>query len=208
MRFPRAIVFDIYGTLLRVESIPRSDADWFEVFGIHRSEFQTRIQSEIHQRHQIARSNGMPYPEIQWPEVVATVLPTAAPDCLARFERRTLAADGALELLAELRAQTVPLGLVSNAQAYTLDELREAGISPEWFNPSFFSFEQGFSKPDPDVFRWIGQQYPSFDPSDILIVGDRLDNDILPAQALGFATWHVTSPGLNDLATWLKSLPL
>lgn len=206
MRFPRAIIFDVYGTLLRVEPIPRSDVEWVDVFGIHRLELQTRIQSEIDQRHQMARSNGIKYPEIQWSEVVATVLPAADPDFLARFERQTFAAEGALKLLTELRTQDLPLGLVSNAQAYTLDELREAGISPEWFGPSFFSFEQGFSKPDPDVFRWIARQYASFDPAEILIVGDRWDNDILPAQALGFPTWHVTDSGLNDLATWLKSL--
>jgi len=206
MRLPRAVVFDIYGTLLRCEPAPRSGADWQREIGQSREAFLARIQAEIARRHARSRQNGIAHPEVQWPEIVQAVAPGVSPARAARFERRTEIQPGALAVLDWLRARNVPLGLVSNAQAYTLEELAECSIPPEGFAIRFLSYERGFSKPDPGVFRWIAEAWAPFSPAEILIVGDREDNDIQPARAAGFATWQVTDAGLNPLLDWLKSL--
>ncbi|HEY5792696.1 MAG TPA: HAD family hydrolase, partial [Chthoniobacterales bacterium] len=196
---PRAVVFDIYGTLLKIAPLARSEAEWRQAFGMTREDFQVRVRQEIFRRHEIARAAGIAYPEIQWPEVVQAVAPGMSPALAARFERRTEAQAGARELLGWLRRRALPLGLVSNAQAYTREELRECGIEPEWFPIAFLSYEQGFSKPDPLAFRWLAGKFAPIPPAEILVVGDRADNDILPALAAGFAAWQVTDAGLNPL---------
>ena len=47
------------------------------------------------------------------------------------------------------------------------------------------SFEHGFSKPDPHVFRILTARLLAggIRPGETLMVGDRLDNDILPEAA-------------------------
>ncbi len=49
------------------------------------------------------------------------------------------------------------------------------------------SDDWGVAKPDPAFFRRMIQVVPC-DPAGTLYVGDRLDNDILPASAMGLRT--------------------
>lgn len=206
MKRPRAVVFDIYGTLFRIQPIPRTPEEWLREIGQSRETFWQKIDAEIARQHAGLKQRGIAYPEIQWPEVVAAVAPGLSPIFAAQFERRAVIQDGALPLLNWLREVRIPIALASNAQAYTLEELRECGIDPAWFAVRFLSFEQGYSKPDRGVFRWVSQAFAPIEPGDLLMVGDRLDNDILPAQAEGWRAWHVTAAGLNPLGDWLKSL--
>lgn len=90
------------------------------------------------------------------------------------------------------------LGLASNAQACTRRELRDAlgadGLSDDHFSPdlTFLSYERGFSKPSPAVFGWLSERLArhGIAPAETLMVGDRVDNDIAPAVAVGWKTWH------------------
>ena len=100
------------------------------------------------------------------------------------------------------------LGIASNAQAYTLRELQEAladhGLSLDLFEPKlcFWSFEHGFSKPDPHVFQILTARLATLDirPSEILMVGDRFDNDIQPAKVHGWQTWQLGAAADGDWA--------
>ena len=49
------------------------------------------------------------------------------------------------------------------------------------------SDDWGVSKPDPGFFQKMIEMSP-FSPAETLYVGDRLDNDILPAARLGLRT--------------------
>jgi len=121
---------------------------------------------------------------------------------------------GTAALLRWLRERGLPLGIVSNAQAYTWRELELAlavhGLDLSLFERElcFLSFEHGFSKPDPHVFRILTARLEArgIRPAEILMVGDRLDNDIEPARACGWQTWQRTSPSDGDwagLRCWL-----
>jgi FMN phosphatase YigB (HAD superfamily) len=91
------------------------------------------------------------------------------------------------------------MGIASNAQPYTLRELEGAllgrGLSLAVFTPElcFWSFEHGFSKPDPHVVRLLSARLRArgVRPDDTLMVGDRMDNDIEPARAQGWQTWKL-----------------
>jgi putative hydrolase of the HAD superfamily len=171
----------------------------------------------IAQHHEVARARGISWPEVHWPSVVAEVLPE-----LARLSRQAqeeflfrqiqtghttrMTAETAA-LLRWLKERQHVLGIASNAQAYTVRELQEAmgnhGLEMNVFERDlcFWSFEHGFSKPDPHVFQMLTARLAArgIPPAQILMVGDRLDNDIEPAFAHGWQTWPVSPEGN---ATW------
>ena len=66
----------------------------------------------------------------------------------------------------------------------------------------FWSFEHGFSKPDPHVFQILTTRLEARDirPGEILMVGDRLDNDLQPAAAHGWQTWLLGRPADGEWA--------
>jgi putative hydrolase of the HAD superfamily len=107
---------------------------------------------------------------------------------------------GAKAILRRCREAGIVCGIASNAQAYTLRELREA-LAPEglgFFDSRlvFWSFENGFSKPDPHVFQILAARLAGLGiaPEETLVIGDREDNDLRPAQALGFQTFLFVPP--------------
>lgn len=214
----RAAIFDVYGTLLEL-GLPPADREerwrrlWSETFGspqrLDLREFEHAVSVEVGRRHARARHEGIPFPEVYWPEVVESAVPELArtePASAERWRREQVRLQhsvrlmaGVSETLAALRAGGVLLGIASNAQPYTLTELDEAlagfGLGMDLFEPDlvFWSFAHGFSKPDPHVFRLLGARLAArrIEPSDTLMVGDRLDNDVRPARAAGWNAWHL-----------------
>jgi FMN phosphatase YigB (HAD superfamily) len=213
----RAVIFDIYGTLLEVgPPPPDADARWQRLCrgllraepSLSRLQFSIASSQVIARHHQAAHARGIPWPEIQWPAVVVEVMPEMAQ--LSRHEQEQflfgqiqtghstrMAADTAAALR-WLKDQRSLLGIASNAQAYTLRELREAlaahDLGMDLFESQlcFWSFEHGFSKPDPHVFQILTARLAALgiSPQETLMVGDRLDNDIEPAKAHGWRTWQ------------------
>lgn len=235
----RAAIFDIYTTILDVGAPPaNADALWTKLFEetlgepppVSRMEFSVRTAQVIAHQHAAARARGIPWPEILWPSVVLEALPglarLSAPqleDFLLRQMQvgRTLRlADGAAECLRTLNENGILLGIASNSQAYTLRELtaalQGAGLDLSMFDRDvrFWSFEHGFSKPDPHVFRILTARLEArgISPAETLMVGDRLDNDIAPARAFGWQTWQLVSAkqseasgNWHDLLAWQES---
>jgi len=215
---PRAVIFDVYETLLEVGPPPvdvetRWASLWEKYF--HQSpplslaEFGLTCERWIREDHAQAHVRGISFPEVHWPRIACL----AAPD-LASLDSVTLdaflfeqaqiwhqvrLANGTAQLLQWLHQNGVAMGIASNAQAYTVAELdREisaAGLDIAWFHPKlrFWSFEHGFSKPDPHVFRILQARLWAMDipPEAVLMVGDRVDNDIQPAQAAGWQAWQI-----------------
>lgn len=84
--------------------------------------------------------------------------------------------------LAQLRADGLWLGIAGN------QTVRAGGILRELFTKDVdligTSDDWGASKPDPAFFHRVADVVP-FDNSEILYVGDRVDNDLRPAVAAG-----------------------
>jgi FMN phosphatase YigB (HAD superfamily) len=216
----RVVIFDVYTTLLEVGPPPSNgDALWHRLFEeklgqpppLSRTQFSARTAQAIARLHAEARARGIPWPEILWPAVVLEVIPELArlrapelEDFLVRQMQigRTLRlADGAAKCLRRLNENHCLLGIASNSQAYTLRELHNAlqgaGLNLSLFDRElcFWSFEHGFSKPDPHVFRILSARLEArgISARETLMVGDRLDNDIEPARARGWQVWHLQS---------------
>lgn len=232
----RAVIWDVYSTLLEVGPPPSdAEAQWRRLFEktfgatptATRLEFFAACSQVIAKRHDWAKSRGIAKPEIQWPSVVIELLPELS-RCSAPVReefiyqhiqtgRRLALSNDAVTALAWLRQAGIPLGIASNSQAYTLremaQELAPRGLDLSLFAPDlcFWSFQHGFSKPDPHVFQHLTARLEArgVDPAATLMVGDRLDNDIAPARAFGWQTWHLSvSPTETPGGSWDDLLAL
>lgn len=218
----RAVIFDVYATLLRVgPPPPDADAQWRTLFQdcfqapppVGRFEFSVACNQVIAARHKAAHARGIAFPEILWPQVVAEVLPSFRHLPAAGQEEfiyrqmqlgRTLSLqEGAAAVLNLLHEQGRTLGIASNSQAYTLRELERAlagaGLGMDLFPRELclWSFDLGFSKPDPHVFQILTARLAArgIIAPEILMVGDRLDNDVQPAKRHGWQTWQLMPTG-------------
>ena len=234
----RALILDLYGTLLN--TVPAKldlHADWSRFWRdrLHRpprlspEQFATECDRAVAREHALAQARGIGWPEVYWPDVVCAVLPEAAdwpePELSdlrffhPRWSLEVGLMEGAAPTLALLADSHVLLGLASNCQPYTLRELdslfSSAGLSRNMFQPGlcFFSFEHGFSKPNPHVFQMLSARLAArgVRPAETMMVGDRMDSDIEPARAVGWQTWHLNGAAASNWAAfrqwWRRSGP-
>ena len=229
----RAVIFDIYGTLFQIGPPPtKADDSWQELFKeffkseppLSRLSFSVACSRAIANRNTNAHGRGIPRPEVLWPSVVGEVLPKFAKlseekqvDFVYRqmqLGRSISLARGVPDMLRWLAGKKCLLGVASNGQAYTVQELeallKKERIKPEIFDSEvrFISFRHGFAKPDPHVFQLIrmGLESRGVRPVQTLVVGDRLDNDIEPARVHGFNTWHLCSSSPEKQSGTLSQL--
>lgn len=236
----RAVIFEIYGTLLEVDPTPAGAAvRWDRLCQRHfpgpppmsLASF-SRCSGEVMLRQRAElQAKGIRYPELIWPDIACQAMPELAAltragrdDFLfnhAQLQRAVRPLPRAVETLRELRQRRLVLGLASNCQAYTLREL-EIALSRVNFSMAhfrrdlhFFSFQAGFRKPDPYVFRWLTARLhdAAVTPAETLVVGSQPDTDIFPAQTQDFQTWLLTnksgdgqsSGDWGHLSAWLKT---
>jgi putative hydrolase of the HAD superfamily len=93
---------------------------------------------------------------------------------------------GIAEVLAELEARGLKLGLAANQPLAALRRLDEAGIG-HYFDNQGISGIYGFRKPDVRLFLQACEDV-GVEPGACIMVGDRIDNDIVPAKLLGMRT--------------------
>ena len=105
-----------------------------------------------------------------------------------RSEYEYLFADCA-SVLGTLKARGYRLGVIANQVPGTAERLRNWDIL-QYFDVIAPSAELGMAKPDPAIFLWALQK-AGCKPENAAMIGDRIDNDILPAKALGMKTIRV-----------------
>jgi FMN phosphatase YigB (HAD superfamily) len=213
-----AVIFDVYATLLEVGPPPAdADAQWQNLFQemlgtdppMRRVEFSVQASKVITRHHEQARARGILWPEVHWPSVVTEILPSLRELATGEQEEfffrqmqtshTTWVSRDTAVALRGLRESSRVLGIASNAQAYTIRELeaglRLHGLGLNLFERDlcFWSFQQGFSKPDPHVFQILSARLTarSIQGDRILMVGDRIDNDVDPARFHGWQAWQI-----------------
>jgi len=78
------------------------------------------------------------------------------------------------------------LGVIANQSLGTADRLRSWGIA-DYFGVIMASAEEGIAKPSPEIFLRAFEK-AGCSAKNAAMIGDRLDNDITPAKALGMMT--------------------
>jgi putative hydrolase of the HAD superfamily len=214
-RRPRALILDVYGTLLAsaagevgsASELPDVRLDELAVvleeFGVSLlpEDFETALKREVLADHAKSRGAGIPYPEVDASDIFARV------SGLAPAEARFLGAareavlnpaapmPGAEEILAKARGAGLALGIVSNAQYYT-HPLLEAAFGASLADMGIeedlcvWSWRLGRAKPDIELFHILarGLAARGISPGQALYVGNDLLNDMLPARDAGYGT--------------------
>jgi FMN phosphatase YigB (HAD superfamily) len=221
----KAVIFDVYETLLNV-SHPEEDTEvsWEKLhaqfFGappqVTLDHLAERCRHLVSEDHAHAHEFGIWHPEVVWSDIMRQALPAFATltvrqgeDFLYRhiqlLRSLTLAPECA-RIFSLCVEKGVLLGVASNAQPYTLREMDVAlsgiGRSMDLFQKdlTMWSFENGFSKPDPHIFRILAFRLErrGIRPEQAIVIGDRMDNDIEPARAQGFQTWWLNESHEGD----------
>ena len=91
--------------------------------------------------------------------------------------------------LLERLAARYKLGVIANQPPGTSERLKRYGLA-HYFDVCVSSGDVGVSKPDHAIFRMALEQ-SGCAPAEAVMIGDRLDNDVRPAKALGFQTVRV-----------------
>ena len=86
----------------------------------------------------------------------------------------------------EKLAQKYKLGIIANQVEGTQKRIDNWGIG-KYFDVVVASAEAGVAKPDSAIFK-IALEKSGCKPENAAMIGDRLDNDIIPAKKLGMKT--------------------
>lgn len=85
--------------------------------------------------------------------------------------------------------------LANKVRVATLRQLKWLGLNPKIFEKIFTIEDFGMTKPSPRPFKMV-LDYTKLPAENHLMVGDRLEVDLIPAKKLGMKTclvWHVKS---------------
>lgn len=101
----------------------------------------------------------------------------------AECNSRAVAAVDSVKDVIELLSEQFPLMLVSNFYGNVESVLRQMGIR-QYFKGIIESAVVGVRKPNPTIFK-LGVVALELEPEEVLVVGDSLKKDILPALSIG-----------------------
>lgn len=82
--------------------------------------------------------------------------------------------------------QHYKIGVIANQNLGTTQRLNDLGLS-KYIDLVISSAEEGVAKPDLRIFE-IALKRAKCKPFDAVMIGDRLDNDIIPAKKIGMLT--------------------
>lgn len=137
--------------------------------GIDEREFKKKIlefaETDCHAIKPAARFYGAEIPE--WNKSL---------ECLYPDVNRVLAA----------LSEQFKLGIIANQSAGTQERIDDWGIG-KYFDVVVASAEEGCEKPDLKIFE-LALKRGNCNPENAVMIGDRLDNDIVPAKKLGMKT--------------------
>ncbi|MBD3249136.1 HAD-IA family hydrolase [Candidatus Woesearchaeota archaeon] len=220
----KAVIFDIYGTLLKTETGDLDDSLEEEElllksFSRVKEKYDLEASSEhllelfednIDKVHQEKEKKGIEHPEVNIVEIWGMILDEIGhehdEDLLVEiaydhnhFNGKHILYPSAEDTLKELKKKA-KLGIVSNAQFYTLidmDNLLDAKLE-DYFDEDIllFSYKIGFSKPNVEVFLMLKEKLKEkgIDASEAIYVGNDMLKDIEASKKAGFKACLFESP--------------
>lgn len=164
------IFFDLGSTLVDESDVYKSRCEYaVNHAGIGYDEFMKKVQDE-------AKISATPI------RTAAEAYGVVLPEWDNSLEKLY---DGTRSLLESLHGK-YKLGIIANQSLGTQQRLDSWGIG-KYFDRVIASAESGVAKPDLKIFT-MALDKAKCDPSHAFMVGDRLDNDIIPAKKLGMKT--------------------
>lgn len=168
----RLVVFDVGETLVDESRMWGEWADWL---GVTRLAFFAALGAVI-----AARRHHREVYDLVRPGIDIAHERAARGEAMTRIEARDLYPD-AVPCLTRLHAAGYRIGLAGNQPADAEAQIRALGLAVDFVASSA---RWGVEKPAPAFFRRIVDE-SGVAPDRIAYVGDRLDNDVLPAIDAG-----------------------
>jgi putative hydrolase of the HAD superfamily len=200
----RAVVFDLWGTLVD------ASADQFRALrrrvaaraGIDEERFEA-LWAEGY----LERETGPIMPALR-----AVGIAEDAVEEVLVWRREVIAqalvpADGALEVLAEVRGRGLRTGLISMCTQEVSELWRATRLAP-LIDEAVFSCDAGLAKPDPRIYRLACGRL-GVSPREALFVGDGANGELAGAERAGLRAVLLdgTSPhGAGWTGEWIRSL--
>lgn len=211
----KCILFDVYGTLFISDSgdigmaRPESEKKLKIQNLINQYHLDTTSENLlqslydcIEKKHVVLRREGIDFPEIEidaiWMEILNISDRSAARQFALEFElvvNPVYPMPHLKDVLESLKIQQLPMGIISNAQFYTLclfnwflnGEPKDLGFDAELL---FLSYRLKHAKPSRKPFEMAAEKLENMGISrtSVLYVGNDMRNDILPATKTGFQT--------------------
>lgn len=192
---PRIVVFDV-GEVLIDET--RVWAVWADILGVTPLTFAAVLGAAIVQGEDHEVAFPAIAPNVEWRD-----FEDEHERRYGGFREEDLHGD-ARGCLAELRELGFTVVIAGNQPARRTAQLRALALPCD---DLVTSEELGVEKPDPAFFAAVLERCGTSDPSDVLYVGDRVDNDVVAAAEAGMRTcWLKRGPWghLQDLPEGLE----
>lgn len=174
-----AVVFDVGETLV---DETRIWGGWADAIGVPRLTFFAALGAVVERG--VPRDRGLfdlVRPGLTF-EQAARLRGTSEPG----FEPEDLYPD-ARPALQALRRAGLQVGIAANQPGTAALSLERCGLPHQWL---LISDLERVAKPDPDFFKLLVRR-AGVPPDRIAYVGDRVDNDVLPAAAAGLRAVHL-----------------
>lgn len=217
----RAVVFDLYGTLIRIhteeENLERVWKPLAYYYCYHGAVYDSPAQlfrayrAQVRRRQRMADERfGSGCGEVALEQVLEALFRKKGARCvtgeMVRGAGMLLRAcsthqaelyPGAPQLLDGLRGAGKKVFLLSNAQRlFTWPEMNMLGLCGR-FDLIFLSSDWGVKKPSPDYFALVLQEC-GCPPRQVMMVGNSIRDDIVPARTLGMRTCFLNTDGLPE----------
>lgn len=170
----RAVFFDVGETLVDEQ---RLYADYAMRMGVSYEFFMERIEAAMADRQPVKNVFAAVKPGFDFKAARAQREAEGKKFVIGPHDLYHDAADA----LSALKARGYFVGIVGNQPATAEAMLRESGLAADFIATSE---GWGVAKPDPAFFERVIDA-AGMDPHHIAYVGDRVDNDVLPARASG-----------------------
>jgi len=221
----RGVIFDLGSTLIRFEgdwSILLQDSldhliDQLQEDGLDfdRSEFRSAFERALEandlqrQTSQLERSTSSLLHEtlniFGYDEISPNIMGRGLKRFYGVSETHWQPMPALHEVLDELRDEGRMLGIISNAgDVGNVQRLIDKVNIRNYFDPIIISAAIGIRKPDPGLFEMVLDQW-HVNPESVVMIGDRLEADILGAQAAGLHQIWIKPEAESSDATRITS---
>lgn len=187
----RAVIFDVGYTLI---DEARQWASWAQELGVSDDTFMSALKSVIAERRHHRDVFATLRPDFD----LKSALKQREAGPRVFMEERDLYPD-VRAALSMLKSRRLQIGLAGNQPSYAKRALEGLNLPVDWIANSN---DLGVEKPAQEFFRCVVAK-TGFAPDQIAYVGDRLDNDVLPAQQAGLlGVFLVRGPWGETHALW------
>ena len=189
---PRVIVFDVYGTLVELKERTRPErmiSQFISSQGIDPALLAPSLLKYNENWGTWLHKNGLDAPPALWAQWLERQQVEVASTAL--FPET-------ISVLSALMTHGYQVGVVSNLSSTyapymsgvldTLEQLTGQSIARQW------SFASGCTKPDPMIFSLFMQQFPQYHPSDFLMIGDKMKEDVEGPAQCGWSAIQINRP--------------